>query len=76
MGTAKVYVYVASAGVGNNGEEFYVCRSCSKKQMRYAGMNMTLEWIRYDSRDEALEEIGGCLIKRETDVSNVQYKKK
>lgn len=69
----KVYTYVASAGIGENGEEFYVCHARSKNQMVYAGMNKRLDWIRYNSKEEALEAIKWCHIKRESDVSNVQY---
>lgn len=69
--STKVYTYVASAGIGENGEEFYVCHACSKYQMVYAGMNIRLDWVRYNSREEALEAIKGFPIKRESDVSNV-----
>lgn len=69
----KIYTYIASAGVGDNGEEFYVCQACNKEQMKYAGMNMKLDWMRYNSRNEALGELQGYPIKRETNVSNVRY---
>lgn len=69
----KIYTYVASAGIGNDGQEFYICHACNKEQMRYAGMNMKLNWIRYNSRNEALGLIQGFVIKRETNVSNVKY---
>lgn len=70
---AKTYTYVAEAGIGNDGEEFYVCHACNKEQMRYAGMNMKLNWIRFNSREEASELLQGNIIKRESNVSSVQY---
>lgn len=69
----KVFTYVAEADFENQEQQFYICHAYNKEQMKYAGMNMKLEWARYGSRDEALRDIQGYCIKHETNVSSVRY---
>lgn len=69
----KVYTYTAFAGSGKfDGESLhaYVCQAVSKKQMKFAGMNMKLDWVRHNSYNEALASLLGYEIKRECNISN------
>jgi len=49
----KTYAYLAI----NDNNEGFICEAFNKKQMKRAGMNMKLDWSRYESSEKAENEL-------------------
>lgn len=54
----KTYAYLAI----NEFNDGFICEAYNKKQMKQAGMNMKLGWVRYATYDAALNELQCCNI--------------
>ena len=67
----KTRIYLAI----NNLNEGFICEATNKKQMRAAGMNMSLDWEEYPSYNSALNELKRSEIplKRACNVSNYKF---
>ena len=67
----KTRIYLAI----NNLNEGFICEAINKKQMRAAGMNMSLDWEEYPSYNSALNELkcSEIPLKRECNVSNYKF---
>jgi len=64
MKTAKYYVAIVHDK--DKGYTGYICKAYSKKQMRDRGMNMRLDWSRYNTKSEAEAQTADCSEVRET----------
>lgn len=67
MKTAKYYVAIIHDK--DKGYTGYICRAHSKKQMKERGMNMRLDWVRYNTRNEAVVQTSDCEQIKETNLA-------
>jgi hypothetical protein len=67
----KSYTYLAI----NENNEGFICEAINKEQMKHAGVNMKLTWNRYNTYDNAVNELKcrGIELKSSSDVTNFGY---